>query len=354
MECLTLSRLKKAALADRVSARVHVQIESIAEKQTRELKPYRELVVADAETKLTLRAWNDSEAFQQCEGLPPGEFVEVEGDFTQSPAFGTEAKRWTCRVLDPAEREALLAGPPELREKQEADFEAVVALTRTISDPRLSRLAGLFLEEFGDRFRRTAAARNYHHARRGGLVEHVAQMMRAAEALGGVYPMLNKDLLLTGCLMHDIGKLWENALPENGFVMPYDERGELLGHITIGIEVVNALWRKLLTPETLREWSELRPSSEDVRLHLLHLIASHHGSLAFGSPVDPKTPEAHALHYIDNLDARLEMMAAGYQTAAHLAPRVLERVRPLPGNLVEPLPPFLESPTPEPGSATPS
>jgi 3'-5' exoribonuclease len=113
----------------------------------------------------------------------------------------------------------------------------------------------------------------------------------------------------------------------------------LLGHITIGIELVNKLWRKLAEKQG-DAWALLQPASEDVRLHLLHLVASHHGELQFGSPVVPKTPEAWALHYIDNMDAKLEMMFAAYPGAKPLgAPgsRVFDRVRPLPGNLVAPL-----------------
>ena len=84
----------------------------------------------------------------------------------------------------------------------------------------------------------------------------------------------------------------------------------------------------------------MQPASEDVRLHLLHLIGSHHGEPQFGSPVSPKTPEAMALSYIDNLDARLEMFAAGYCVAKPIADRIFDRVRPLPGNLVKPLEKF--------------
>ena len=101
--------------------------------------------------------------------------------------------------------------------------------------------------------------------------------------------------------------------------MSYDERGELMGHITIGLELVNSLWRKLIA-DNGEKWKNLSPASEDVRLHLLHLIGAHHGDPEFGSPVSPKTPEAMALHYIDNLDARLEMFAAGYTNAKNLAP----------------------------------
>jgi 3'-5' exoribonuclease len=164
-------------------------------------------------------------------------------------------------------------------------------------------------------------------------------MMRTARAIAPLYPQLNVDLLMAGILFHDCGKLWENALPENGFVMGYDERGELIGHISIGLELVNSLWRKLAA-ENAETWKHLAPPSDDVRLHLLHLIGAHHGETQFGSPVSPKTPEAMALHYIDNLDARLEMFAAGYLTAKPLAARIFDRVRPLPSNLVKSLEKF--------------
>jgi 3'-5' exoribonuclease len=140
-------------------------------------------------------------------------------------------------------------------------------------------------------------------------------------------------------LFHDSGKLWENALPPDGFTMPFSEAGELLGHIPIGIELVNQLWRRLLAGEEAGAWSNLQPENEQVRLHLLHLIASHHGELQFGSPVVPKTPEAWALHYVDNLDAKMEMMSAAYVSSRQLGLRIYERVWPLPGNLVAPLPP---------------
>ena len=348
MDPHSISSLKHAALAGRVEARVPGQIEALARKETRDGKPFFEITLADAEAKLTLRAWSDSPSFALCENLAAGEFVEVSGEFAHSAAFGVESKRWSCKPLADSAREALLAGPPDLRERQAADFAHIRALVEGLVDPRFHGLAELYLAEYGDRFRRTAAARQNHHARRGGLVEHVAQMMRSADAIAGAYPMLNRDLLLTAVLFHDAGKLWENSLPADGFVMPFDERGEMLGHITIGIELVNALWRKLLASPAASAWTGLQPASEDARLHLLHLIAAHHGELQFGSPVVPKTPEAWALHYVDNLDAKLEMFAVGYENARHLAPRIQERVWPLPGHLVTQLSRFNPS-KPEPG-----
>src|SRR5436309_9213570 len=124
--------------------------------------------------------------------------------------------------------------------------------------------------------------------------------------------------------------------------MSYDELGELVGHISIGLELVNSLWQKLAA-ENADVWKRYRPPSNDVRLHLLHLIGAHHGEKELGSPVFPKTPEAMALHYIDNLDARLEMFAAGYTTAKPLAARIFDRVWPLPGNLVKSLEKFQQS-----------
>jgi 3'-5' exoribonuclease len=336
-EILPLAVLKPRAQAGRLEGAVHGQVESLVKKETRDGKPFWELSLADAAAKITLRAWSDSPAYALCEEMAVGAFLEVTGEFVHNGSFGLDAKRWTCRELTAEERDTLLAGPPELRDKQAADYDFLVQTVAAFADPRLRVLAMVFLEDYGARFRRAAAARGNHHARRGGLVEHVAQMMRGALAVASAYPALNRDLLLAGVLFHDAGKLWENSLPADGFLMPFDERGELLGHITIGIELVNTLWRKALTREEAAGWAELHPASEDVRLHLLHLLAAHHGELQFGSPVVPKTPEAWALHYVDNLDAKMEMMAAAYATSRQLAARIQERAWPLPGNLVAPL-----------------
>ena len=343
MDLLTLIEVRRGAQNGAVLARVHVQVESAAPKLTREQQPYCELNLADACDRMTLRVWSDHPAYKACSALTTESFIELSGEFHRHSQYGLEARKWTVRPLTDQEKNELLQGPADLRARQGADWEFIVQTTQAIVDPRLRTLCDGFLKEWGDRFRRTAAARNYHHARRGGLVEHTAQMMRTAKAIAPLYPELNVDLLIAGILFHDCGKLWENQLPESGFTMGYDERGELMGHISIGLELVNSLWRKL-SAENVDVWKELTPVSEDVRLHLLHLIGAHHGEAQFGSPVSPKTPEAMALHYIDNLDARLEMFAAGYTTAKPLAARIFDRVRPLPANLVTPLEKFQQPP----------
>jgi 3'-5' exoribonuclease len=339
MNLMTLSEIRRAVQSQPVSASVHVQVDTATPKLTREQQPYCELTLADACDRMTLRVWSDHPAYKACSALTAADFIELSGEFHQHSQYGLEARQWMVRPLTSQEKSELLQGPADLRAKQAADWGSILQTCASISDPRLRALCELFLKEFGDRFRRTAAARNYHHARRGGLVEHTAQMMRVASKLAPLYPQLNLDLLLAGILFHDSGKLWENQLPENGFTMGYDERGELIGHISIGLELVNSIWRKL-SAENAEPWKLLTPASEDVRLHLLHLIGAHHGEPEFGSPVSPKTPEAMALHYIDNLDARLEMFAAGYAVAKPLAARIFDRVRPLPGNLVKSLEKF--------------
>jgi 3'-5' exoribonuclease len=342
LELLTLKEIRQAVPQGTLEARVHVQLESVAAKFTREQKPYCELALADAADRMTLRVWSDHPSYKACDSMQSGDFVEITGEFYQHQQYGLDARRWQARPLSADEKSALLQGPPALRARQAADWEYIVATTAAIRDPRLYALCAEFIAQYGTRFRNTAGARTYHHARRGGLVEHTAQMMRVAAQIAPLYPDLNLDLLVAGILFHDSGKLWENHLPESGFSMPFDERGEMVGHIGIGLELVNSLWRKIEASERASEWKKLSPPMEDCRLHLLHLIAAHHGEPQFGSPVYPKTPEALALNYIDNLDARLEMIFAGYPAAKPLAARIFERVRPLPGNLVKALDKFSE------------
>ena len=331
----TIGQVRAEARAGALTSRIHAQIEELTRKDAANGKPYWEIRLRDASDWISLKAWNDSPNFLLCEELARGEAVAVEGDFSLG-AFGLDARRWTVRPLAAAEMERLLAGDEAAQAARQRDFEAVAAAVESLADPRLRALGQTFLEDFGPRFRRAAAARQYHHACRGGLLRHVAQMLAGAEALCAAYPQLNRDLLITGVLFHDCGKLWEMCPPETGFEIARELRGELLGHITIGIEAVNALWRKI--PQD--GWESLNPSSEEVRLHLLHLIASHHGSLEFGSPVEPKTPEAFALHCLDNLDARLEMLSAAYDRQPEIAPGIFEHVRSLRCSPVRPLPRF--------------
>ena len=341
VELLPIRELASLAGANPGAYLVRGQLELARTKTAKNGKPFIELRLADGEGTLTLRAWSDHAHFAEIQGLKEGEFVEISGSWFEQPNFGLDARDWRARILAKEEIEALLAGAGALREKQEADYAYIVSSVAGMSDPRLGAVSKKFLDVFGERFRRTAAARKNHHARRGGLVEHVAQMMRSASALCGVYPAVNRDLVLAGVLFHDCGKLWENCYAEKGFTMPYSEFGELLGHIPIGLELVNRLWKDCQEGGAAAAWAALEPAGDQVRLHLLHLVASHHGILEYGSPVVPKTPEAFLLHYVDNIDAKMEMVAEAYEAGAKVSPTVYDWIRPLGTRLVEPLPAVL-------------
>jgi 3'-5' exoribonuclease len=168
------------------------------------------------------------------------------------------------------------------------------------------------------------------------LLDHTAQMLKVAQVLAPVYPEVDGDLLAAGVIFHDLGKLWENDTGEKGFGSVPSRKGELIGHISLGIEMANALWREGEAAEG-KAWSELKPASEELRDHLLHLIASHHGTKEFGSPVAPKTPEAFLLHHIDNLDAKMEMLRLSYARGKEEASGLLEAHRPLEGPLPWPI-----------------
>lgn len=339
MSDISISSLKEQAGDVPLIASVMAQLQSRAVKTTRDGKPYLDLAFVDATGSITLKVWSDTPLYALAEKMELNAMVRLEGEWTQNQ-YGVNGSGIVCSSLQEEEIAIFLSGDPETRDKQQRDYTEILGFCQSIADPRLKRLVEYFFEKMGDRFRRTAAARKNHHARRGGLVEHVAQMMRSASAISAIYPELNRDLMISGVLFHDCGKLWENTYPEAGFAQIHSKYGEMLGHIPMGIELVNKLWNDLSEAKEFDAYAESKPSTEDVRIHLLHLIGSHHGQYEFGSPVLPKTPEAHALHYIDNLDAKMEMLRDGYAQSAEIAPGIYDRVFPLATNLIKPLPSF--------------
>jgi 3'-5' exoribonuclease len=343
---VTLQEIARATLADgsAVKAEVSCQVVRARENVTKAGKPFLDLEISDGTATEKFKIWEDSDAYETFHDVVDGDCVRLDASFWRNQ-YGLNVDRLRMRWLEKQEIAELFAGTPERRAALDQDWAEVTRLAEGMSDPRLRLLCQTYLQEYGERFRRAAAARDYHHARRGGLLEHTAQMMRAGAALGSVYPGLNWDLVLTGVLFHDCGKLWELDYPAQGFASPMTTMGELLGHISIGIELVNKLWRGLeATPEFL---GATQPARETVREHLLHLIASHHGLKEYGAPVTPRTPEAWMLHHIDNIDAHLEMLNQTYAEKAQMAPGIYEYRRPLEGRAVAPLPKWVEKPDSE-------
>lgn len=171
-------------------------------------------------------------------------------------------------------------------------------LLATIESPPLRTLADCFMndDDLVNALCSAPAGVKAHHAYMGGLLEHVVSMSETAIRLCEVHPVLNRDLLLLGVLLHDLGKTRELSWDPS---FAYTDEGQLLGHMNIAVEM---LTEKLQQAEQL---SESTPLPDETVLRLKHMILSHHGSLEHGSPILPMTPEAIALHFIDNLDARL-------------------------------------------------
>lgn len=168
-----------------------------------------------------------------------------------------------------------------------------------LGNHHLKALAQSYLmdDRFMAGFTRAPAGVKVHHAYVGGLLEHVVSMMDVADRILPLYPDVNRDLLLIGIFLHDTGKVRELAY-ESAF--GYTDEGQLLGHLSIGLEMMLA---RIEGVEGLTEEKFPR----ELLLRLQHMILSHHGSLEFGSPKVPMTPEAVALHAIDTLDTRIHI-----------------------------------------------
>jgi 3'-5' exoribonuclease len=166
-----------------------------------------------------------------------------------------------------------------------------------LSNPHLRALMQCFLmdDQFVRDLSRAPAGIKNHHAYIGGLLEHVVTLMDAAERILPLYPELDHDLLLAGVFLHDIGKVRELSYART---FSYTDEGQLVGHLIIGVEMLN---------EKVHEVEKLmgEPFPFELLLRLKHMIVSHHGSYEFGSPKLPMTPEAIALTHLDNLDAKV-------------------------------------------------
>jgi 3'-5' exoribonuclease len=161
-----------------------------------------------------------------------------------------------------------------------------------------SHLRGLLEAMLGDpeisrRYKTAPAAKQIHHAYLGGLIEHVLSLCKLAALTASHYRMIDQDLLLTGVVLHDIGKIYELSY-ERGF--SYTTEGQLLGHISIAMRMVS---------DKLARMPDFPPR---LRMLVEHMILSHHGRLEFGSPKVPQFPEAMLLHYLDDLDSKMECM----------------------------------------------
>jgi 3'-5' exoribonuclease len=239
--------------------------------------------------------WQASESIFQ--SIPKDGFLHVKGrteDYRGTLQLVIEA----CRPV-PQEKVALADFVPVTELDVEVMWTELLEILRAVKDEWLRGLIKKFVEdrELVAAFKRAPASMQLHQPFLGGLLEHTLAVAKAARAILPLYPSLNADLVLAGVFLHDIGKSAELA---GGTSMQYTDRGQLVGHITIG-----AIWTEEKAKALAAERGEPFPPKT---LNLLeHIILSHHGTLEFGSPRLPAIPEAFFLHHLDNLDAKVWM-----------------------------------------------
>jgi 3'-5' exoribonuclease len=278
---------------------------------------YFALTLCDRTGQIDARMWEIAEAGE----FEPGDVIKVRGQVCRYNEK-LQIKVDKVRQAEPNEYELGDFVPQTERNIDEmwAELEAWVASFR---DPDLKALLEAFLQdgELMQALRQAPAAKGMHHAWIGGLLEHVLSLMGLCDAAAQHYPGVNRDLLLTGVALHDIGKLRELAW---GTSFEYTLEGQMLGHITIGIRMIE---EKIATLPDF-------PAAK--RLLVEHLVLSHHGKYEFGSPKLPMTPEAIMLHYLDDLDAKMQTVRSEFarseangRSAAEMTDWVRSLERPL-------------------------
>ncbi len=255
-------------------------------------KPYESLVLQDKTGTLDAKVWEpSSQGIEDCDAM---DYINVMGDVTSfQGSLQLNVKR--IRKASEGEYDPKDYLPVSAYDTDEM-YHELQGYVKSIENPYLRELTGaLFLEDadFAKRFKFHSAAKSVHHGFVGGLLEHTLGVTRLCDFFAKQYPMLNRDLLLSAAMLHDIGKLEElSVFPEND----YTDEGQLLGHIAMGMEIVGMRIRAI--PDFPRKLSN----------ELKHCILAHHGELEYGSPKKPAIAEAVALNFADNMDAKMETL----------------------------------------------
>lgn len=255
-------------------------------------KPYEALILQDKTGTLDAKIWEPGSV--GIDDFDRFDYINVVGDIT---SFQGALQLNVKRVRKAAEGEY---EPKEYLPVSEYNvdemYEQLLGYIKQMKNPYLKKLAGSFFIEdadFAKRFKFHSAAKSVHHGFVGGLLEHTLSVTKLSAYFADNYKILNKDLLVCAAMFHDIGKLEElSTFPEND----YTDEGQLLGHIMIGaMEIAERIKTIDGFPEKLAHEME-------------HCILAHHGELEYGSPKKPALPEAVALSYADNIDAKMETM----------------------------------------------
>ena len=267
-------------------------------RQKRTGEPYLSLVLSDRTGEIECKMWDNVPDVM--ETFDRDDYVKVKGLlqlYNNRPQFTIhKLRRVLDHEIDPRDFFPASLQDPEV---MWAELRSTVSAMR---DEHLRRLLDAFLDDpdIAQRYRVAPAAKTIHHAFRSGLLEHVVSLLKLAKLVGPHYAGMHNgaidlDLLVAGIVLHDIGKIYELSY-ERGF--GYSPEGQLIGHIALAIRMLADKLRAFPEfPETLRNLLE-------------HMVLSHHGQLEFGSPKIPIFPEALLLHYLDDMDSKMECMRA--------------------------------------------
>jgi 3'-5' exoribonuclease len=263
----------------------------LAEKRLAQKKDganYLTLRLSDRTGSLSAVAWDNVEKLASSSAA--GDFVRIAGNVGEYRGeLQIIVKEMTA--VDPASVTAADFLPATAQDVDQM-FDRLVRMAQTMETPPLRDLLAAFFADadFVERFKKAPAAKMMHHAYIGGLLEHCLSMALLADRIARHYGGVNRDRLLAGVVLHDIGKVREFDYQHR---IDYSDEGRLVGHIAIGLEMLDEKVRMVD-----------RFPDEERRL-LKHMIVSHHGAMEYGSPEPPKTVEAVLLHYIDEIDSKI-------------------------------------------------
>ena len=259
---------------------------------TKNGKPYENVILQDRTGTIDAKIWEpNSQGIDEFEVF---DYIDIVGDVN---SFNGALQVSIKRVRKAGEGEYNPADYlPTSRYDIEEMYQTLLKYIHSVKNPYLlEMLENLFVknQELAKNFRTSSAAKNVHHGFVGGLLEHTLSVTRFCDFMAKVYPILNRDLLISAAILHDIGKTRElSAFPQND----YTDDGQLLGHIMIGAEMVHDEARKIAG------------FPADLENKLKHCILAHHGELEYGSPKKPALAEAMALNLVDNADAKMETL----------------------------------------------
>jgi len=249
---------------------------------------YLNVTLADKTGSIKGVVWDNVD--QIVAGISSGDFVQINGNINEYKGTAQLVIRRMASL--PAETVDPAQFLPATRRNIAGMFERLLKLSATLETGYLKALLDAFWndQEFVRQFKTAPAAKKMHHAYIGGLLEHTLSMASLADKVAAHYSGVDRDLLIAGAILHDIGKTKEL---DYQFKIDYSDQGRLLSHIVIGIEMVE------------EKLAEIEDFPEDQKLLIKHMIISHHGTREFGSPEPPKTIEAVLLNYIDEMDSKV-------------------------------------------------